>query len=234
MKIRLFIIITLVTLGTRAAFTQGIKSIVDVETNPGEVLVEFDNRNRDIVGSYYIDDTWRKCNVGLKSGTVIKNLLVRYDLEYDMLEVKLSDNLKVVPLRKLDYYRIIDQVSDNVFRNCDNYLFEDGTALSGICRVITDGYYGSIVKYTYNIKEPTYVPALDMGDQREKILVRENLFLTKDNVLFKLPVRKKDFYAFFLNPGMDVKSYMKKNNLNHKDPADLEKILNQVNHSKQP
>jgi hypothetical protein len=234
MKIRLILVFFLFLFGMQIALAQGVKSIVDVETNPGEVLVEFDNRNREIVGSFYIDDTWKKSNVGLKSGTVIKNLLVRYDLEYDLLEVKLSDNLKVVPLRKLDYYRIIDQSSGNVFRNCDVYFFEDGTALSGICRVITEGYYGGIVKYTYNIKEPTYVPALDMGDQREKILVRENLFLTKDNVLFELPSRKRDFYSFFINPDIDIKSYMKKNHLHHKDPADLERILNRVNEAFQP
>jgi hypothetical protein len=213
----------------RVGLTQGLKSIVDIETNPGEVLVEFDNRNIEIVGNYYIDDTWRKSNVRLKSGTEIKNLLVRFDLEYDLLEIKLSDNVKVVPLRKLDHYRIIDSEVDNVFRNCDVYTFEDGTNLTGICRVIGEGFYGGIIKYSYAIKESTYVPALDMGDQREKILIRENLFLTKNNVLFKLPSRKRDFYAFFINPDFDVKTYMIQNHLNYKDPSDLAVVLYQVN-----
>ncbi|MBR9997792.1 MAG: hypothetical protein KFF73_02420 [Cyclobacteriaceae bacterium] len=207
---------------------------MDLETNPGEVLVEFDNRNSEITGNFYVDDSWKKSNIRLKSGTEIKNMLVRYDLEYDMLEVKLSGNTKVVPLRKLDHYRVIEQNETIVFRNCDVYAFEDGTELAGICRVIDEGYYGGIIKYTYHIKDATYVPALDMGDQNDKIIIKQNLFLTKDNILYRIPSRKREFYSFFINPGLDIKSYMVKNHLNHKEPEDLEKILKFINKKGHP
>lgn len=230
MKIRFVLLLPLILFtGTLSVVAQGMKSIVDVQTNPGEVLVEFDNRSREIVGNFYIEDAWRKGNVYLKSGTEIKNLLVRYDLEYDLLEVKLPDQLKVVPLRKIDFYKIIDRDSANIYRNCDAYSFEDGTPLTGICRVIAEGLYGGIVKYSYQVREPTYVPALDMGDQREKVSIKQNLFLTRDNVLYELPARKKEFYDFFINPGFDIRLYMKENRLNRKDLNDLEKILREIN-----
>jgi len=224
-----FVTIFSVLAGMNHADSQGMKSILDNEVNPGETLMEFDNRSKEIIGNYYIDDNWKKCNIELKSGILIKNQLVRYDLEYDLLEVKLADELKVIPLRKIKYYRIIDQGDSNLFQNCDSYSFEDGTPLSGICRVIAGGPCGAIVKYTYVVKEATYVPALDMGTQDEKIIHKEHIFLTKQGTIYKLPGKKKAFYSFFINPNSDIKSYMKQHHLKYKDPDDLAEILTFVN-----
>ena len=216
------------------AYPQGIKSILDNEVNPGEVLMEFDNRNREIIGNYYINENWRKGNIVLKSGSEIKNQLIRYDLEYDLLEVKLPENVKVVPLRKLNCFRIIDQAELNVFQNCDSYSFEDGTSLSGICQVIGEGYFGAIIKYMYDIKESTYVPALDMGKVEDEIIIKKYSFLTKGKTIYKFPGRKKDFFAFFMNPDVDIKSYMSRNHLNYKKEEDLTRILKYVNEEVEP
>jgi len=188
---------------------QGIKSVLDNEVNPGEVLMEFDNRDREITGTYYIDESWEKGNIVLKSGTEIKNQLIRYDLEYDLLEVKLPDHLKVVPLRKLDYFRLIDTSLKNVFQNCDRFSFEDGTLLSGICRMMVEGYYGAIIKYTYDIREATYVPVLDMGKQSDEILIRKSTYLVEEHTVYNMPGRKKNFYELFNNADVDLKSFMK-------------------------
>jgi hypothetical protein len=220
--------------GIHLSLAQGVKSILDKEVNPGEVLMEFDDRDKEIIGNYYIHENWQKGNIVLKSGTEIKNQLIRFDLEYDLLEVKLSDNLKVVPLRKLNYYRIIDQAASNIFQNCDVYSFNDGTSLSGICQVLEDEYYGAIIKYTYNIREATYVPALDMGKKDDEVIIKEYPFLTKDKIIYKIPGRKKDFYAFFINPDVDIKSYMREQGLNYKNKDDLIKILQYVNEKIKP
>lgn len=220
--------------GIHLSFGQGLKSVLDNEVNPGEVLMEFDNRDKEIIGNYYIEENWKKGNIILKSGTEIKNQLIRYDLEYDLLEVKLSENLKVVPLRKLNYYRIIDQQNSNNYRNCDVYSFQDGTSLSGICQVIEDGYYGAIIKYSYSIKEATYVPALDMGKEDDEIIIKKYPFLTKNKIIYKIPNGKKDFCAFFINPEVDIKSYMSKNRLNHKNQEDLARILAYINNKNRP
>jgi len=213
---------------------QGIKSVLDNEVNPGEVLMEFDNRDREIVGNYYIDQNWKKGNIVLKSGTEIKNQLIRFDLEYDLLEVKLPGNLKVVPLRKLDYFRIIDVPRNNEFQNCDRFSFEDGTVLSGICQVLVDGYYGAIIKYAYDIKEATYVPALDMGKETDEILIRKYPFIVQDGTVYRIPGRKKNFYELFGNPEVDVKSFIRTNHLNYKREDDLISILQYANKQLDP
>jgi hypothetical protein len=213
---------------------QGVKSLLDRDVNPGEILMEFDNRNREIIGNYYIDEDWNKGNIELKSGIIIKNQLIRYDLEYDLLEVKLPDELKVIPLHKMNYFWIIDWIDSNLFLNCDSYSFEDGTPLSGICRVIEKSTYGAIIKYSYDIKDATYVPALDMGTKDDEILIKKHIFLTKNEMIYKLPGNRKDFYSFFMNPNTDIKSFMKQNKLNHKDPEDLSRILKYINQYYRP
>jgi hypothetical protein len=213
---------------------QGIKSILDHEVNPGVILMEFDNRSKEIIGNYYIDEQWKKADIELKSGILLEDQWIRYDMEYDMLEVKLPETIKVVPLLKLSNYRITETEDSNYYMNCEVYSFEDGTPLSGICGLIETGSYGAIVKYSFEIKEATYVPALDMGTKDDEILIKKYIFLTKNEVIYKLPGSKKEFYSFFINPNADIKTFMKQHKLNHKDPEDLSRILKYINQYYQP
>jgi len=210
--------------------SQGIKSILDNDINPGKVLVEFDNRTIDVKGTYYLDEDWSNGDILLKSGILIKNQVIRYDLEYDMLEIKIPDQIKIIPLRKLESYILFEEPDANLlFVNCERYSFEDGTPLSGICQVLDTGYYGGIIKFTCNLKEADYIPALDMGSKSHEIVLTSHIFLTKDKTIFKIPVKKKNFYNFYINPKVDIKLYMKKNKLNHRKPEDLAKVLHFIN-----
>ncbi len=146
-------------------------------------------------------------------------------MEYDMLEVKITDQVKVVPLRMLNRYRIIDQKSDDEYANCDRYFFEDGTALSGICKILVNGYYGAIISYDYDIKESGYIPALDMGKREDEIIIIKHLFITKDTHIFRVPKKRKAFYDFFINPSVDIRSYAKDNKINYRKEPDLIRIL---------
>ncbi len=212
------------------SFSQGIKSILDEDINPGKLLVEFDNRTINVEGTYYLDEEWNEGNILLKSGILIENQMIRYDLEYDMLEIKIPDQVKIIPLRKLKSYVIFSQTDNNLlYVNCDRYSFEDGTPLSGICQVLDTGYYGGIIKFTYLVKEADYIPALDMGSKSDEILLKSHLFLTIDKTIYKIPHKKKDFYNFYINPQVDIRSFMTKNKLNHRKPEDLIKVLHFIN-----
>ena len=210
--------------------SQGIKSILDHDINPGKLLVEFDNRTIDVKGTYYLDEDWRNGDILLKSGILIQNQMIRYDLEYDMLEVKIPDQVKIIPLRKLESYVTFGTPDNNLlFVNCERYSFEDGTPLSGICQVLDTGYYGGIMKFTYNLKEADYIPALDMGSKSHEIVLKSHIFLSKNKTIYKIPVKKKNFYNFYINPQVDIKLFMKKNKLNHRKPEDLVKVLHFIN-----
>jgi hypothetical protein len=73
-----------------------------------------------------------------------------------------------------------------------------------------------------------------MGTQDDEIIIHKHVFLTKDNTIYKLPSRKKEFYSFFIMPGKDIKSFMKRKNVKHKNPDGLVEILEYINQQDQP
>ena len=208
---------------------QGITSIVDNSTNPGEVLVEFDTRSSQLEGHYFINKDWQKSDIYLKSGFILSNMQTRFDLEYDILEVNIDEKIKVIPLHKLTkftYYKDTSPVGNYV--NCEYYKYNDNTPLTGICEVLDTCFYGVILKYGYEIKEATYVPALDMGSQSAEIIVETDVLLTKGRIFLPLPKNRNKFLDFYA-PYDSLKVFMKENKLNHKKREDLQQILDYVN-----
>lgn len=214
-------------------YAQGIKSVLDNEVNPGEVLIEFDSRTTGLKGDFYIDDTWQKGDIYLKSEQNIRNQWIRYDLQNDLLEIKFRDEIKVIPLNRLDHFNLLEPGLSKRYMNCDRFSFEDGTRLSGICQVLVNGFFGAMVKYDYEIKKADYVPALDMGSRHDEVLIKKYPFLLKEGYVYRMPRRKKEFYDFVINPYADVRAYMKENNLNFRREPDLVRIIEYLNQSVQ-
>ena len=211
-------------------FSQGISSILDKSTNPGEVLMEFDNRSVNTKGSYYLLKDWQIGNILFDSGVFVGNQWINFDLEFDLLEVRFEEQIKVIPLRSI--HNFVVKQSDNIersFKPCNNFLLENSVPLVGICEVVDSNYFGLIIKYTADIKKATYVPALDMGKKEDEIIVSKKYFLTIGNNAFAIPGRKQllvDLYAPFQD---DLTWFMNENKLNFKKKHDLLQLLRYLN-----
>jgi len=227
MKWKLIVIVAFIY---QNGFSQGISSILDKSTNPGEVLVEFDNRSVELKGSYYLLNDWQIGNVVFKSGASVVNQWVNYDLECDILEVKLVDLVKVVPLMVIDNFIVSEsEIKKRSFKPCSNYLLNNAVPLVGLCEVIDSNYFGLMIKYTAAIKKATYVPALDMGKKEDEKIVRQKYFLTIGNNAVALP-RKKQLLIDLFAPYQDnLTLYMKENKLNYKNRHDLLILLGYLN-----
>jgi len=208
---------------------QGIGSIVDHSTNPGEVLMEFDTRSTEIKGSYYLFSDWRKGDIILNSGVSINDQWLNYDVEYDLIEVKLDEEVKIVPLSMLKEFHKADRGHENrFFQPCDNYFHDQKVPMVGICEVLDSNYYGLILKFDTDIKESTYIPTLDMGKKDDELVVIEKLYLTKGNQTIEIPKKKQNFIQLY--PHMtDLNSFLKEKKLNHKNKDDLIIILDFLN-----
>lgn len=212
---------------------QGISSIVDKSTNPGEVLMEFDNRSPQIEGSFYLFEDWKIGELTLKSGASINDRWMNYDVEYDLLEVKLENEVKVVPLLMLKEFSTSDPAREqSYYRPCDNYYYEPKVPLTGLCEVIESDYYGLIMKFITDIKESTYIPALDMGNKKDEFIVREKLYLTLGEKAIELPQKKQSFINLYSDHSLDLTYFVKEHKLNHKNVNDLLIILNFLNENK--
>jgi hypothetical protein len=228
---KLNLVVILILYGTHT-FPQGISSLLDKSTNPGEVLVEFDNRSTLVKGDYYILEKWHTGDIAFKSGVLITDQLVNYDLEYDLLEVKFENMVKVVPLLKIDNFIIEGPDGQKrLFKPCSNFIYDNGVSLAGVCEVLDSNYFGLIIKYTSDIKEAAYVPALDMGTMADEIIIRQKYFLTIGNSSFPVPKKKKLLNDIYAPYEKNLADYIKDNKLNSKDKDDLRKILNYLNAS---
>ncbi|MGD9327350.1 MAG: hypothetical protein PVH48_00210, partial [Cyclobacteriaceae bacterium] len=208
---------------------QGISAIVDHSTNPGEVLMEFDTRSPEIKGSYYLFSDWQKGDFMLNSGASIKDQWLNYDVEYDLIEVKLDKEVKIVPLSMLKQFNTTNNNQETqFFQPCNNYFYDQKVPMVGICEILDSNYYGLISKFETDIKESTYIPTLDMGKKEDELIVIEKLYLTKGNYAIKIPKKKQDFIQLY--PRMtDLDSFLKQKKLNHKNKDDLLIILDFLN-----
>lgn len=212
---------------------QGISSIVDNSTNPGEVLMEFDNRSPQIEGSFYLFNDWKIGELTLKSGASILEQWLNFDVEYDLLEVKLDKEVKIVPLLMLQGFSISSPGQEHVFyQPCDNYYYEQKVPLTGLCEVVESNYYGLIMRFMTDIKESTYIPALDMGNKEDELIVREKLYLTIGDKAIEIPHKKQSFIQLYPDRSIELNSYIKEHKLNHRNVRDLLVILNFLNENK--
>ncbi len=191
--------------------------------------MEFDTRSPEIKGSYYLFNDWQKGDFILNSGASIKDHWLNYDVEYDLIEVKLDTEVKVVPLTMLmEFYTTNSQKDKQFFRPCDNYFYDQNVPMVGICEVLDSNYYGLIAKFETDIRESTYIPALHMGEMDDEIVVIRKLFVTKGNQATGIPKKKQNFIQLY--PHMtDLNSFLKEHRLNHKNEEDLLIILNFLN-----
>jgi hypothetical protein len=211
------------------AFSQG-PTLLDKSANPGETIVEFDYRTYDVIGSYYLFKDWQMGHIGLRSGVYIQDQWINYNSENDMLEVKLEDEVKVVPLTKIGHFILQGQNSDNrFFRPCRNYLIENQVPLTGMCEVVDSGYYGLLIKYFSDVKEATYVPELDMGKKEVEIVIKQEYFLSFGDHVNRLPKRKQSFVSLYEPYEAELGTFIKVHKLNHKKEEELRIILNYLN-----
>lgn len=212
------------------AYSQGIVSLLDKSTNPGEVLMEFDSRTIEVKGTTFINENWYRGDVILKKGYVIKNQLVRYDMNTNVLEVKIPNQIKIIPLYDLKEYKVTEEENgEKTYLNCDKFMFSDNTHMAGICRMLIDDQYGLIDKFSYTFKEAYYVPQLDMGSKTDKIIIKATRYLIKNQIAYPVPHKKKSFIKLFGSISDQVAVYMKENRLNHRKDNQLMAIIKYVN-----
>ena len=80
-----------------------------------------------------------------------------------------------------------------------------------------------------DVKESTYIPALDMGNRDDELIIKEKLYLTMGNKVIEIPQKKQTFIQLYPDHIIDLTSFIKEHRLNHRKENDLLKILNYLN-----
>ncbi|MTI23196.1 hypothetical protein E1176_19355 [Fulvivirga sp. RKSG066] len=217
--------ISLIFFCSHGLFAQsGEVSIIDQNVNPGGVIDELPLPPPKTEGHVYLFEDWKQAEIILKSGQMLKNYQARIDLKHKLVEIQTKAEVKVCNFSLLAELSITDSNGNRQFINTDQ-LQSKGKLPTGIVEVLLDKEVEVLKHHYIEIKEPTYVPAVDMGSKNKKILKKAQIYALKDGVLFKVNGKLKKNQELFGNQYPLVETFASSNKLNFKDIDDLIKIV---------
>jgi hypothetical protein len=172
----------------RAAFTlDQIAGRNGFEAN-GTALYGIPLKPGGMVGDVYLDSAWRLTNIVLyDDGKVINNLLTRYDIQNNGLEIKGRSNIYFMPGTKIKAW-VIHQ--NNITRAFVNGL-DFSSNVSCFFEVLVDGKATLMKRTQILIKKPDYNPSLDIGFRHSKIIKQNSFYCVKGKEVVPLAWSKK-------------------------------------------
>ncbi len=187
-------------------------SYLDATVNPGVVLDEFPPPPPSMEGSYFMDEEWANATLELNSNRSIRNVPVRYDLVNEQLEIKTSYGIRVCNLQLLRAFQITEQHDSSYYYNTQSLNW--GSKIpSGIAKVVLSRDDFKVLEFFYTeIREPTYVPALDMGSKNKKILKKSDLYLLQKGKALKVNKKIKRNQHIFREHLRSVEEFTRSNN----------------------
>lgn len=191
----------------------------------------------DVVGDPYIDANWQIGNcklyrkVGLpgREGDSISNVPLRYDLYSNELEINVNNDkeVRVIGADLLAMFSVRSP-KNRVFVNAREFKSEE--PIGGFLEILMTGVRLSLFEHQkLSIIKPTYNEALSSGSRDTKIVKTPQYYYLRGRTIYKLGTSKKKILEAMPDRADDVEAFIKSNDLNLKDRADLIKIVDYYN-----
>jgi hypothetical protein len=181
------------------------------------------------LGAVYMDTSWRKANITLyNSDQTIQNILTKYELRSNQLEVLIDGEIKVLDpksVKSMVYYGRFDQ-PHNFVNGKDLTL--DGAPYRGLLEVIFQGKISVYKQYSYYIQPSNKNTALSTGTRDETIQNENHIYYAVGTELNKFPKRKK-MLELFGDKMQVMQKFIKDNDLNTSNEGHLAKIFEHYN-----
>ncbi|MEQ9302459.1 MAG: hypothetical protein RJQ14_00985 [Marinoscillum sp.] len=170
------------------------QDVIDFAVNPGGRLDEIGLPPAEVEGTGFLDEEWRLGSLKLYNLDTIGNLLLRYDVLNGYVEIT-RDREKI----RIAHLSIIESfIFDNsrIFRNTRAFKPSSNltSKLTGVFEVLYEN--GDVLftrYYEVDKKQSTYVPAFDVGNRSEQLLLKDEDYLIKNGVYYKVPQSKNAF-----------------------------------------
>ncbi|MEQ8474571.1 MAG: hypothetical protein RIC35_25455 [Marinoscillum sp.] len=175
------------------------QDIIDFAVNPGGRLDEIGLPPAKVEGTGFLDEEWRLGSLKLFNLDTIKNLLLRYDVLNDYVEITRDrEKIRIAHLSIVESF-MFDR--SRVFRNTRAFKPSGGidSKLAGVFEVLYENKDVLLTRhYDVERKQSTYVPAFDVGNRSEQLLLKDEDYLVKNGVYYKLPQSKNAFSKLML------------------------------------
>ncbi len=200
---------------------------VPIITADLDILVNFKTRPVEDIGSYYIEEEWHNGKFLLTSDHVFEDYPIKYDLKNNVLEIQLSDEVKILDLYRIKEFSWTDNTgSEYSFINL-NVKAKD-TKLYGIAQVLMDGK-AKLIKTIKYIPNPGNDIKYGAYTAIEHEYIDEDLYLMEGEKILLVKGNRKRFIKFFDGYSSNIISFVKSNKLKISRLSDLKQIIEYYN-----
>lgn len=236
-KIALFSIgfcVALVNVNVQAQTSSNMGTIpgqpVDIKSGAGTVLTQLRSAPPEAKGTVYLEPHWTLADIKFSgTGPFLKDCSMKYNLQNKDLEILHQNEVKVLPWRRVAafYAKPAGRPAEK-YVNASRYFFGD-IPLEGFLMVLDSNKWELLERAEVKTIEPSYNPALDIGEKSDQYVKRVSLLLAKDGKIYEVELRTKKFAQQFGNKQEQVLTFMKKERINLKNREDLQKLFKFLN-----
>lgn len=209
---------------------QGSSSMANGAINSGFHIYEVTEMKYTpkLTGSDYLYSDWLLADVQLRVDSgLIKNVLVKLDVNYDVAEIKLTDTVRLVPSL------LIESVK---FKNPERGEFTTRYAIDllgpiGFYEVIYDKDFAIYKYYFTRVKKADYNYVLNTGSKDDIVVLKESYFMKYNDKLIPFKMHKQSFLALF-DDSAPLQAFMKENKIRLKTEQDLVEVSEFLNSNK--
>jgi len=172
------------------------------------------------LGSPFIENEWQLADIiVLENKGEIRNMPVRIDAKYNLIEIKDEDRVKV--LHATNTYSVAFKNSKDVFVSNKTLGISEP---EGFFKVVYSNESSLLCHYSTKVIESSYNAVLDAGIKDDKMIIDQTYYILKDGKLIKLEKNRKRLMHQF-NDKPSVVQYIKDQHIMPKAESDLIKLM---------
>ena len=203
--------------------------VVNVNTTPGVGIVEqIQPLSEETSSTLHIDENWNNLVFSIVGTERLFKLPGRIDLLNDRIELKDAGTIKSIQGQLLGNV-LMESPGQRSRYFVRNASFKNGADIpTGFYEVMNEGEINVLKFFGYLVLEPSYNPALDVGNRGSEIREMTELYLMRNDHVKILPKRKKDIFEILGNLSENI---AKSRSLNPKDELGLIAIVEELNNN---
>lgn len=196
----------------------------------GEALEAFDLRPRTVEGSLYLSDNWQRGAIKLKSGKVLNDHLMKFNLETNEIEIQLDEGVFVLSGQLVEEFTLEDWLGSGLL------TFLSASVLPGadpegpdFYQVVLEGEYALLMGPGVELYRPHYVPALDAGSLNTKAVRKDAYYLSDGGATREIPNGRKAAREFFSEINQAAEQFIQAEGIRFKTEEDYVRVVSFCN-----
>ncbi|MFZ1808599.1 MAG: hypothetical protein WAU36_15305 [Cyclobacteriaceae bacterium] len=175
-------------------FAQMISNVEAIES--GGALTQYNMIGKErpapeVKGEYYLFKDWVVADLGLDIDKTITDQKLNLNLQDGDIEIPYGENVRILDKSKIRSFTV-----DN--RKFINSKYVEGSAMTdSFFEVLDEGTIRVYCQYYSDVRPPTYVPGLAVGDRNYKVLIKKRYFIGYESTLEAFGNDKKRNTEYF-------------------------------------